>query len=104
MSVLRFPVWWYREGLEEVIAWSWTGLKTRAQSLQIRLWMRSFFRPMFGVQDLWGRGISIVMRFLVLIGRLFFLAFEAFAYAVLILLWCVWPITCVLLLILSFVA
>jgi hypothetical protein len=91
-SVIHFPFWWYGNGLFAVVEWGRRGIVYRWRSYALGLWMRQFFVPMYHAYDWSGRLISVLVRFLVIIGRLFALALEACAYLVLIILWVFAPI------------
>ncbi|MDO8584255.1 MAG: hypothetical protein Q7R83_03705 [bacterium] len=86
-SVIHFPLWWYTEGLASVLRWVQRALAFRWKSFSIAVWVKNLFVPMYGQYDFVGRIISVFMRFVILIGRLIFIAFEAVFYFVLILFW-----------------
>jgi len=90
-SVIRFPIWWYTEGLIETGRWCLRGLFYRWQSAGLRVWLANFFTPMYGQYDLAGRLVSVFMRFVVLIGRLIALVVEAVGYALLLAAWVLTP-------------
>ncbi|MBP6944950.1 hypothetical protein KBD61_03135 [Patescibacteria group bacterium] len=101
-SVLRFPLWWYTEGLMSLGAWRVRMLRYRARGYAIGLWVRNFFVPMYGTRDWVGRLISIAMRGVVILARLFALFIEALVSLVLVLLWCFAPILAIVFLLLNF--
>lgn len=96
-SIVRFPFWWYTEGLIEAARWCARGLRYRWESAGIVVWMRNFFVPMYGQYDIAGRLVSVVMRFFVLIGRLIGLVLEAVGYALLLTTWVVLPVASLIL-------
>lgn len=55
--------------------------------LGIGIWVKNFFKPMYGVSTLQERIISVVMRFFVLIGKLIALAAWTLVLCALLLLW-----------------
>lgn len=87
LSVLHFPLWWYSDGLGSVLGRGRRALAFRWKSFAIGVWIRNLFVPMYGQHDFMGRMVSVVMRFVMLIGRLIFIAFEAFYYFLLTILW-----------------
>jgi len=97
-SILRFPFWWYTEGLVEAARWCGRGLRYRWESAGLAVWLANFFVPMYGQHDLAGRLVSVVMRFVVLIGRLAGLVVEAAGYGLLLSAWVVLPAASLILL------
>jgi hypothetical protein len=96
-SIIRFPLWWYTEGLIEAARWCARGLRYRWESAGIAVWVKNFFVPMYGQYDLAGRLVSVVMRFAVLIGRLIGLVVEAAGYCLLLIAWVLLPAVSLLL-------
>ena len=90
MRLLRAPIWWYTDGLRGVLRWMRQELALSWRSLGIRLWIASFFQPMYGVRDWPGRLISIVVRAVMIVGRLLWWIGEAFVYLLAVVLWCIW--------------
>ena len=68
-QLLSLPVWWYQDGL----LWLWHRsrifLKNTVRSLNIYVWIRYLFVPMFGENNFSGRIISFCMRCLQIVGR-----------------------------------
>lgn len=100
-SVLRFPLWWYTEGLMSLGAWRVRTLRYRARGYAIGLWVRNFFVPMYGTRDWVGRLISIAMRGVVILARLFALFIEVVVSVGLVLAWCFAPILAIVFLLLN---
>lgn len=98
-SVIRFPFWWYTEGLLEAARWCARGLRYRWESAGIAIWVKNFFVPMYGQHDLAGRLVSVFMRLVVLVGRLIGLIIEATGYALLLTAWVLLPIVSLILLV-----
>ncbi len=82
-SVLRFPMWWYSDGLLLLAKWVVRQLNYRWRAYSFAIWIHNLFVPMYGQYDWSGRIVSVAMRLVVLIGRGIGLFFEAFAYLVL---------------------
>ena len=91
-SIIRFPFWWYTEGLIEAVRWCARGLRYRWESAGIMVWVRNFFVPMYGQYDFAGRLVSVVIRFFVLIGRLIAIVFETMGYALILTAWLLLPL------------
>lgn len=68
-SIAWFPVWWYTVGLKRQAIRAVKSLQYRYQAYGFKIWIKNFFVPMYGQYDFGGRAISILMRFVVLIGR-----------------------------------
>lgn len=90
-SIIRFPIWWYTDGLIETVRWCMRGLRYRWQSAGLSVWLANFFVPMYGQHDLAGRLVSVVMRFVVLVGRSIGLFVEAIGYLILLVTWVFLP-------------
>jgi len=96
-SILRFPLWWYTDGLIETVRWCLRGLRYRWDSAGLTVWLANFFVPMYGQHDLAGRLVSVVMRFVVLVARLIGLVVEGVGYLLLLVAWVLLPIASMLL-------
>lgn len=90
-SIVWFPVWWYTKGLALVAGKALAALRYRSQAYAFRIWIRNFFVPMYGQYDVWGRIISVFMRFAVLVGRATALAVEALVYLAGLIAWLLAP-------------
>jgi hypothetical protein len=80
-SVVRFPLWWYGDGLKRTASGLVEGVRIRARQLGLSVWWKNLFVPMYGVRDWEGRIISVVMRTAVLVARSFAFVVEVAAYA-----------------------
>ena len=90
-SVVWFPVWWYSTGLRRVATFARNELRYRAEAYSFKIWIKSFFVPMYGQYDIAGRLISVFMRFVVLIGRGVAFVIEALFYLIGLFLWMLAP-------------
>lgn len=95
-SVVRFPFWWYTEGLMNVARWAGRSLAYRWRGYAITLWARNFFTPMYGAHDWASRVISIIMRMLVITARFIALMVESFVYGLILFGWLALPVVCIL--------
>src|SRR5689334_9819464 len=91
-SIAWFPVWWYSTGMLKVLHSSRDALQYRARSYAFAIWIKNFFVPMYGQYDITGRFVSVLMRFIVLVGRSIAYVVEALVYLLGIILWAVAPI------------
>ncbi len=92
LSLTWFPVWWYSAGLRLVSLAALRALKYRWASYAFNIWLKNFFVPMYGAYDSWSRLISLLMRTVVLSGRLLMFAFEVGLYILGLLVWIAAPI------------
>ncbi|KAA0205674.1 hypothetical protein EDM68_05055 [Candidatus Uhrbacteria bacterium] len=103
-SVLRFPMWWYTDGLAKLGAWIVRELEYRWKAYAFSIWIKNMFVPMYGQYDWSGRLVSFIMRVVVLIGRGIALAFEAVAYVALAVAYLLAPPASIILAVFSFLA
>ncbi|MDQ7814914.1 MAG: hypothetical protein RDU25_03880 [Patescibacteria group bacterium] len=90
-SIAWFPVWWYTVGLKRQAVKAVRALEYRYQAYGFRIWIRNFFVPMYGQYDFGGRAISILMRFVVLIGRGIALVVEGLVLSLGVAVWAAAP-------------
>jgi len=69
LDALYFPVWWYTSGLIQFLLYLRSKVRYAIAVLGIGIWVKNFFKPMYGVTTWQERIISVVMRFFVLIGK-----------------------------------
>ncbi|MCR4278948.1 MAG: hypothetical protein NUV81_03550 [bacterium] len=100
-SIVWFPAWWYTTGLRQLLQWVGRSLRYRVRAYGFSIWIKNFFVPMYGQYDISGRLISVLMRFVVLIGRSIALLVEAIIYLGAVFLWLVSPIAIILFLLLN---
>jgi hypothetical protein len=91
-SVIRFPLWWYGEGLVLLVGWMSGRLAFRWKSYGFVIWMQNLLVPMYGQYDLAGRLVSFVMRIVVLIGRLVGFLLEAIGYLLMLVIYASAPV------------
>ncbi|MFA5946084.1 MAG: hypothetical protein WC802_04225 [Patescibacteria group bacterium] len=99
LDVAYFPLWWYSAGLLERFKGTGELIQGSARSLQLTLWIRNIFTPMYGQYDWQSRLISIFMRCVQIIGRFLALVFFSVLALVLLGLYIFGPIALVLLLV-----
>lgn len=100
-SVLRFPLWWFSDGVVHLATWVVGRLAFRWKSYDFVIWMRNLLVPMYGQYDWSGRLVSFLMRIVVLIARFIAFIVEAIGYAMLFMLFISAPVLAVLLFILN---
>lgn len=91
-DLLLFPAWWYTRGLletsERITAFWANSLK----SLNLLVWLKNIFVPMYGQHDFTGVLVSIFMRIVQIILRSIGFAFLLVAGIVALLLWILAPV------------
>ncbi len=90
-SVLRFPFWWYTDGVMGLASWFLRELHFRWKSYSFLIWIKHFFVPMYGQYDWSGRLVSLLMRFVVLWARAVAFVLEACFYLICCFAWVLWP-------------
>ena len=88
-DIWRFPGWWYGRGAKEVGGWCWQQIRDTWERLAIALFVKYFFKPMYGDYTWSGRIISIFMRFVLIIVKLVRLVFWFLFYTLAFILWLV---------------
>ncbi len=66
---LWFPVWWYSGGLFELLKKIGHFLDYSLKSLNLTVWLKNIFVPMYGQRDFAGVIISVAMRVVQIIFR-----------------------------------
>lgn len=89
-SVGQFPFWWYGEGCAAVGRWLINDLRAEWQRFGVRLWIKSWLQPMYGMSDIVSRIISVVMRTVFIVGQTIWWLLRGLIYAVAFLVWLVW--------------
>lgn len=89
---LYWPIWWYTVGLKERVIWFGEQVKNMWKVMALGLWLKNFFVPMYGDRSILGRGISFVMRIVILLWKLvWFIGWLLLVLAIL-LLWIAAPV------------
>ena len=103
-SLLRFPLWWYGEGIIRLSGWMRGRLLYRWKSYAFVIWMQNLFVPMYGQYDWAGRLVSFVMRLVVLAARAVAYVFEILFYAVALVVYAMLPVIAALLFVFNLAA
>lgn len=69
LGILYFPVWWYGAGLVFMLGWLKRSFTTANRWLNLSIWIKNLFVPMYGERGFSGRVISFFMRLVVLFGK-----------------------------------
>ena len=83
----RFPIWWYSEGVRMMAKYCIERVSNTWERLAIGLFIKYFFKPMYGDYSWQGRIISLVMRFLLILYKSFRMIFWATWYLIIFILW-----------------
>ncbi len=75
LDFLYFPIWWYSTGLLERVTGTSDLIIGASRSLQIGVWVKNIFVPMYGAYDWQSRLISVFMRSVQIVGRVIALLF-----------------------------
>jgi hypothetical protein len=100
-SLVRFPVWWYGQGLHDVIEWAKDGLVYRWRNYALKLWLKNILVPMYGQYDLTGRLVSVFMRLVIVIARFVAWFAEFLVYVFVLFVWLAAPVGFVVMLLLN---
>ncbi len=95
-DVLRFPLWWYSEGLRRTVLGIFRVVRGYAQKLGVMVWLKNMFTPMFGRYDWQSRLISVFMRVVNIFGRGFVVCIVAIVGMVLCMAYLLLPVLAVI--------
>lgn len=91
-DVLITPLWWYAGGLFWFIQYLSVAVLTASRQLNIFLWLRHLFTPMYQQYDWQGRIVSFLVRVFQIVSRTVFFLAHVFFFAFLFLAWIVGPV------------
>jgi len=97
-----WPIWWYTLGLKDRLKWFGWQVKGIWQALALGLWLGNFFVPMYADRSILGRGISLIMRIIILAWKLiWFLTWTALVFLA-VLAWIFLPVAAVYMICIQF--
>jgi len=88
-DVVRFPYWWYSNGLVAAAKWCWRQYSSTRARVSLGLWFKYFFTPMYGDYSLAGRFISLVMRVVMVVAKIIRLVVVGLVYLTILVGWIV---------------
>lgn len=91
-DLLLFPVWWYTRGLFETLDKITAFWANSLKALNLTVWIKNIFVPMYGQRDFAGVMISVGMRIIQIILRAIGFAFLLVAGVAALLLWILAPL------------
>lgn len=68
-DLVYFPLWWYTMGLKRLLINILEFLGARNMSLGVSVWIKNWFKPMYGQRDITGKAISFFIRSIQIIVR-----------------------------------
>ncbi len=71
-EVLYFPIWWYSRGLKKTVLFCWRRVSGGWSALALSIFLKNFFKPMYGQRGWDAYVLSLATHFLQLVWRLFF--------------------------------
>ena len=95
-GILRWPIWWYTQGLLDAFRFAGSAVSGYAKQLAISVWIKNILVPMYGTKDIQSRLISIFIRVVQIIGRGFALFVWMIVVLILLALYVVLPIASVI--------
>ncbi len=69
LAIIRWPIWWYTQGLAMVGKWALRSITMYAKSISLGVWIKNLFVPMFGMRDWQSRIISFFVRLFQIVVR-----------------------------------
>lgn len=97
------PVWWYSRGFLRLLVSCKKMLVAFEHDVGLGMWLKVFWKPMYGQHDITGKAVSFFMRLVVLVYRLVRILVYLVFLLVLIALWLAAPIVVVWQLVAQFV-
>lgn len=87
-----FPIWWYTVGFKKVILSCFQSIQDTEERLNLMIWIKNLFVPMFGEYDWQGRIISFFMRLAQIIFRSIFLLIWSLLALSFLMFWLILPL------------
>lgn len=92
LQIIALPLWWYTRGLNKIIQLLADWQIAEWRRLGLFVWLRNLFTPMFHDYTIIGRGLSFVLRLIIIVFRLIALVVK-FAFKIaLVALWIALPL------------
>jgi len=91
-NIVYLPIWWYSRGLLNLIAGLIHFLGDHLKSTALLVWIKNFFKPMYGQFDWAGVLISLIVRFFQIIVRGIYFIFYIILSLAAVLVWLAFPI------------
>jgi hypothetical protein len=91
-NIVYMPIWWYTRGLFNLIEGLLFFLSDHLKSTALLVWIKNFFKPMYGQYDWAGILISLLVRFFQIIVRSAYFIFYVILSIIAVLVWLAFPI------------
>ena len=92
VEVLYFPVWWYSRGLKKAALFCFLRFKDGWQNLALVIFIKNFFKPMYGQKGWDAYVLSLASHFIHLVFRLFLMFLWALLWVFILFAWVTLPI------------
>lgn len=100
-DILRFPAWWYTDGLQLVWHRIFTWIMQLHHRLGLGIWIKNWFKPMYAQYDWQGRLISFFFRTLTILWKSIQFIIALIVYVVLFLVYVILPSLAVVMLLIT---
>jgi len=91
-EVLYFPIWWYSRGFKKTAIFCWNRVNYGWKSLALSIFIKNFFRPMYGQRGWDVYILSLAIHFIQISWRLLLIAIWFFFWLFILILWIFLPI------------
>jgi len=91
-EVLYFPVWWYSRGLKKTAFFCWHKINRGWHILAISIFIKNFFKPMYGQKGWEVYILSTATHFFQLLYRFFLIFLWALFWVFVLLVWILLPV------------
>ncbi len=91
-EILYFPIWWYSRGFKKTAIFCWNRVNNGWKGLALSIFIKNFFKPMYGQHGWDAHILSLVIHFLQISWRLLLMAFWTLFWIFILILWMFLPI------------
>jgi len=91
-EILYFPIWWYSRGFKKTAIFCWHRINDGWKSLALSIFIKNFFKPMYGQRGWDAYILSLVIHSLQISWRLLLMAFWTLFWLFILILWIFLPV------------
>jgi hypothetical protein len=91
-EIFYFPIWWYSRGLKKTAFFCWQKIRDGWRSLALSIFLKSFFKPMYGQRGWDAYFLSLFARFWQVGWRFILMALWAMIWFFVLLTWMALPV------------
>ena len=91
-EILYFPIWWYSRGFKKTAIFCWRRINDGWKSLALSIFIKNFFKPMYGQRGWDAYILSLVIHSLQISWRLLLMAFWTLFWLFILILWIFLPV------------